>query len=145
MPIDYIRMPREFYHNVLAYDTITTVGRFYAERHGNADVIRVLEWEAEYMHDDLNDPIHEVLRASFEDQDIPTDPLPPEIIDKLCRHTCGKKMASVCPVCLEFPKKGETVYKLRCKHYIHVDCAKGWFDVASTCPICTKNLNATNL
>jgi hypothetical protein len=81
-------------------------------------VIRVLEWEAEYMHDDLNDPIHEVLRASFEDGH--SNRSSPEIIDKLCRHTCGKKLASVCPSA-RISKKSETVYKLRCKHYIHVE------------------------
>lgn len=141
----WIRLPREFYHNPLAHDTITAVGRMYAERHGNAEVIQILQWEAEWqdMHDDPNDPIHEVLRASFDAQEAETDPLPSDDVNKLRKHTCGKRLASVCPVCLEFPKKGEEVYKLRCRHYIHVDCSKGWFDVASTCPICTKNLRAT--
>jgi hypothetical protein len=44
-------------------------------------------------YDDLNDPIHEVLRASFEDQDIQ------QILSIRYVDTCGKKLASVCPIC----------------------------------------------
>jgi hypothetical protein len=98
MPIDYIRLPREFYHNVIAYDTITTVGRFYAERHGNADVIRVLEWgsgiharrpEREFMTD-----TESVFRGSGHSNRSSTSELSINYVD-----TCGKKLASVCPVC----------------------------------------------
>jgi hypothetical protein len=53
--------------------------------------------------------------------------------------TCGKKMASFAPS--RISKKGETVYKLRCKHYIRRLFERlVWRCI--TCPICTKNLNA---
>ena len=134
---EYIRLPRSFYHNDLLYDTITLLGTSYARTHGNAAVIAFMEIEDSDAWDD-DDPIHAVQAASFEEYEHPTDPLPESMIESLQTHVCGKKLSSACPICLEFPQKNDVVYRLKCKHYIHVDCAKGWFDVASKCPVCTK-------
>lgn len=94
---------------------------------------------------DLNDIINQfaedtdfqaALDESFEEHEPEDDPLPDYTLSRLKTHECGRQLSTICPVCLEFPKKGDVVYKLRCKHHMHVQCAKGWFAVASTCPVC---------
>jgi hypothetical protein len=41
-----------------------------------------------------------------------------------------------CAVCLSEYKTGETVKRLRCKHFFHPDCIDPWLKTSTQCPIC---------
>jgi len=52
------------------------------------------------------------------------------------RKTCvSKNFNEECPICLD---KDETMFTLKCKHRMHIDCAKGMLKLQ--CPLCRKKI-----
>ncbi|CAF2715165.1 unnamed protein product [Rotaria sp. Silwood2] len=41
-----------------------------------------------------------------------------------------------CAICLSEYKTGETVKRLRCKHFFHPECIDPWLKTSTQCPIC---------
>ncbi|CAF3330464.1 unnamed protein product [Rotaria socialis] len=41
-----------------------------------------------------------------------------------------------CAICLSEYKNGETVKRLRCKHFFHPECIDPWLKTSTQCPIC---------
>ncbi|CAF1971877.1 unnamed protein product [Rotaria magnacalcarata] len=41
-----------------------------------------------------------------------------------------------CAICLSEYKNGETVKRLRCKHFFHPNCIDPWLKTSTQCPIC---------
>lgn len=45
-----------------------------------------------------------------------------------------------CPICTEEFQYDDSVYKLPCHHYFHIDCVTPWLKKNCTCPVCRREL-----
>ena len=46
-----------------------------------------------------------------------------------------------CNICLDNCELGQTIIRLNCKHYFHIECIKAWLTKQSTkCPICRQEV-----
>ena len=51
----------------------------------------------------------------------------------------------VCAICFEQKRKGLKYPVLPCEHSFHEDCLNPWLRVASTCPMCRKDVEAEDI
>lgn len=45
---------------------------------------------------------------------------------------------NICSICLEDFELQEKIYKLKCKHYYHINCLDKWLENKNTCPLDRK-------
>jgi hypothetical protein len=63
-----------------------------------------------------------------------------EQLQSLDKKVADGNAKDACSICLQNMVVGEKIVITQCKHEFHEHCAKGWFDVTATCPICRKVL-----
>jgi hypothetical protein len=63
------------------------------------------------------------------------------IVSQLPREVLSASCTSLCAICLESYKSGDTVSKLEtCSHRFHTRCIEGWLGYGDQCPTCRQEL-----
>lgn len=72
---------------------------------------------------------------SFEFVPDPADPKEVESLQvKVLENECDYR----CCICLDPQNVGDTYMDFTCKHVMHTECSRTWFEYGRTCPLCRR-------
>ena len=103
---------------------------------------RILFEEEERRRGNLEERLFEAdtaiaIRMSMATYKPQTKTVSKEDVDKICPVIKARHQKEKCTVCQEHVKRDENIRILRCGHYMHDECAVGWFTTGNAvCPVC---------